>query len=469
MLDEWHWRERFSAQPENLKYLNFVADKFDLRRHMRFNAYVASMTWDEAERVWHLNLANGELYVARFVVTSMGPLSAPTLPSIEGMDKFAGDSFHTYWWPEDGISLAGKRVGIIGTGATGIQVIGAIANQVEELTVFQRRPNWSTPLNNSLISDAEMAAIRARYDEIFATCAATPSGFEHQPDRRGFWNLTAAQRRAFWDELYDTPGFAILAANFTEIYFDEAANQEISAYIAERIRQRVDDPVTAEKLIPQDHGFGMQRLPLETNYFEAYNHAHVHLVDISATPIERITADGLTTTQSHHELDVLIYATGFDAITGAYDRLAIRGVDGCQLADKWRDGPKTYFGFMSHGFPNLVMIAGPQSASGSSNFPRAIEVNVDGATDVLQKAFANDWRRLEATAQAERDWVAEVAASYENLLLRKGKGWFVGYNSNVRGHDGTRNRLPAYQGGGARYAKLFKQAMADNLRGIKVA
>ncbi len=468
LLDEWHWKERFSSQPENLKYLNHVADKFDLRRHMRFNKYVESLCWQEERRRWQLRLADGDEYSARFVVASMGPLSAPTLPDIEGMHTFDGPSFHTYWWPQAPMALEDRRVGIVGTGATGIQVIGEIADKVGELTVFQRRPNWSSPLNNSPISEAEMAHIRSRYDEIFATCAATPSGFEHKPDRRGFWNVPREERVAFWDRLYATPGFAILAGNFTEIYTDEAANQELSDYIADRIRQRVHDPEVAEKLIPKDHGFGMQRLPLETRYFEAYNRDNVHLVDITATPIERVTPAGIETTDASFDLDLIIYATGFDAITGAYDRLDIQGVDGLRLRDKWRDGPLTYFGFMSAGFPNLFMIAGPQSASGASNFPRAIEVNVNGVTDVLQQALAAGWSRLEAEQAAEQGWVEEVERSYAKLLLRKGKGWFVGYNSNVQGHDGRSNRFPAYQGGGARFATLFNEAMGDQLRGIDI-
>ncbi|MEM9563761.1 MAG: NAD(P)/FAD-dependent oxidoreductase, partial [Actinomycetota bacterium] len=242
LLDEWHWTERFSPQPENLRYLQYVADKFDLRRHMRFDSRVETMTWDERDRCWTLDLVGGGRHRARFVITSVGPLSIPTLPSYEGMDDFDGPSFHTYHWPAEPVELAGKRVGVIGTGATGIQVIAEIADKVGELTVFQRRPNWSTPLNNSRISDEEMAEIRVRYDEIFANCAASPGGFEHVPDWRGFWNLTAEERRQRWDELYDQPGFAILAGNFAEIFWDEKANDEISEYIADRIRQRVDDP-----------------------------------------------------------------------------------------------------------------------------------------------------------------------------------------------------------------------------------
>ncbi len=461
LLDEWHWTERFSPQPENLKYLQFVADKFDLRPHMRFDCRVETMTWDENDRRWTLDLVGGRRYRSRFVITSVGPLSIPTLPSYEGMDTFDGPSFHTYHWPAEPVELAGKRVGVIGTGATGIQVIAEIADKVGELTVFQRRPNWSTPLNNSPISDEEMAEIRARYDEIFANCAASPGGFEHVPDWRGFWNLTADERRERWDELYDQPGFAILAGNFAEIFWDEQANREISDYIADRIRQRVDDPSLAEKLIPRDHGFGMQRLPLETNYFEAYNRDNVRLVDLSETPIERITAAGIQTTGEHHDLDLIVYATGFDAITGGYDRLDVRGVDGVRLGDKWRNGPSTYIGVFSSGFPNLLMVAGPQSVSGSTNFPRAIETGVDWVTDLLLHVRERGCTRVEARPEAEEEWVDEVVRAHERMLFRRSKGWFTGYNSNVAGHQEGQVRYQAYFGGAPRYTEVIDRAAAD--------
>ena len=401
VLDEWHWKERFSSQPENLRYLNFVADKFDLRRHMRFDSRVEAMRWDDDLRLWTLDVAGGRRYTARFVISAIGVLSTPTLPRYQGMEEFEGDAFHTYWWPKQEVPLEGRRVGVIGTGATGIQVIAEIASQVDQLFVFQRRPNWSTPLNNSPISEQEMAEIRARYDEIFATCAISNGGFEHLPDRRGFWNVTPEQRRALWDELYATPGFAILARNFPEIYLDEEANREISEYVAERIRGRVHDPEIAEKLIPKDHGFGTQRLPLETRYFEAYNRGNVHLVDLSETPIERITRSGIQTTAAHHDLDLIVYATGFDAITGAWDRIDIHGAGGAVLAEKWRDGPSTFFGLMTRRFPNLLMVAGPQSVSGSTNFPRAIEGGVDWVARFLEHVRSRGVTRFEASAQAE--------------------------------------------------------------------
>ncbi len=461
LLDEWHWKERFSSQPENLRYLNFVVDKFDLRRYMRFNAHVVQMLWQEDDRTWRLILADGEELTARFVITGIGVLSTPTLPSYPGMDEFEGDTFHTYWWPKTPVALEGRRVGVVGTGATGIQVIAEIADKVDELYVFQRRPNWSTPLNNSPISEAEMAQIRARYDEIFANCAASPNGFEHVPDRRGFWKVSREERMNLWDALYETPGFAFLAGNFPEIFLDEAANAEVSEYVANRIRQRVRDPAIAEKLIPRDHGFGTQRLPLETRYFEAYNRANVHLVDLSEQPIERVTKSGIQTTAGQVALDVIVWATGFDAITGSFDRLDVQGVGGATLRDKWRDGPGTFLGLASSGFPNLLMIAGPQSVSGSTNFPRAIESTVNWVTDLLVHARAEGVSRIEAQPQAETAWGDVVQRAHDRLLSRRSRGWFTGYNGNVSGHDAGKVRYVAYFGVGPKYAaRLAEEAGA---------
>jgi cation diffusion facilitator CzcD-associated flavoprotein CzcO len=464
VLEQWHWKERFSAQPETLRYLNFVADKFDLRRHMRFNARVKSMRWNEAQRKWHLSLNNGDVLTTRFVISAMGVLSTPTLPKYEAMDEFEGRSFHTYYWPKEPVELEGKRVAVVGTGATGIQLIPAIADKVGSLTVFQRRPNWSTPLNNSVISEQEMAEIRARYDEIFTNCSISPNGFEHTPDRRGIWNLTAPERKEFWDELYATHGFAISAANFTEIFLEEDANKELSDYVAARIRDRVKDPEVAEKLIPRDHGFATQRLPLETNYFEAYNRDNVKLVDVTAEPIQKITAKGIQTSDSHYDLDLIIYATGFDAITGAWDKVDVKGVDGKKLKDKWSDVPATYFGLSTNDFPNMFMISGPQGIAGSTNFPRAIEVGVEWISDLLVIAREKGYSRLNVQTEGERQWQEKVVAAHERLLSRNSKGWFTGYNSNVEGREVGKVRYHAFFGGVPQYKKLIGQAAAEGYK-----
>ncbi len=466
LLDEWHWKERFSGQPENLRYLNYVADKFDLRPHMRFGCRVAALTWDEDRHWWQVRLDSGEELTTRYVLAGVGLLSIPTPPRYEGMDDFRGASFHTFHWPHEPVDLTGKRVAVIGTGATAIQLIPAIAPEVEHLSVFQRRPNWAAPLHNSVITAEEMADIRSRYDEIFEICARTPGGFEHEPDRRGFWNFTPEERIAIWDELYEMPGFAIWLRNFVETFMDDEANDELSAYMADKIRQRVDDPVVAEKLIPTDHGFGIQRVPMETNYFEAYNRDNVELVDIAEHPIERITADGILTTETEHRFDIIVYATGFNALTGAYDHMDITGVGGETLRERWESGPTTFLGMQINGFPNFLMLAGPQSGSASTNFPRGIEVCVDWVTELLAHAWANGHTRIEATAEAEASWTQHVVDMYSRVLLRKAQSWFTGYNSNVDGHEKGTVRHPVYNGGAPKFKKVIDQVEADGYEGI---
>ncbi len=466
LLEEWHWKERFSPQPETLRYLNFVADKFDLRRHMRFKTRVKGMRWDDNNHLWRVDTENGDTLTTRFVITGMGIMSAPTLPHYDGMESFEGQAFHTYYWPRESIKLEGLRVGVIGTGATGIQVIAEIADKVDSLKVFQRRPNWSTPLNNSRISGKEMTCIRSRYDEIFANCAESPNGFEHLPDRRGFWNLAAEERKTFWDTLYSTPGFAIMAGNFPEVLLDEDANQELSEYIAGRIRERVKDPGIAEKLVPKDHGFATQRLPLETNYFETYNRDNVELVDITETPIERITPQGIQTSEAHYDLDLIVYATGFDVITGAWEKLDVQGVRGTRLKGKWKDEPNTYFGIMTHDFPNMFMIAGPQGVAGSTNFPRAIEAGVDWVTDLLTHARDKGITRLDVRLEAEQEWHEQVVNAHEKLLLRRSKSWFTGYNENMAGRGENKVRYHAYFGGVPKYRKIIDLAAVEGYQFI---
>ena len=469
LLQEWDWKERFSGQPENLRYLNYVAEKFDLRKHMQFDCVVESARFDDESTLWRLHLEDGRDLTSRFLVTAVGLLSAPTLPRYEGLDSFEGRSFHTYNWPQDGVELDGKRVAVIGTGATGVQVIGDIADKVGELTVFQRRPNWCAPLHNAEIPPDEMADIKARYDEIFAICARTPGGFIHEPDRRPFFEVPREDRLAMWEKLYGEPGFGIWLANFRDIFMDEEANAEFSEFIADKIRSRVHDPVVAEKLIPKDHGFGFQRVPMETRYYEAYNRENVHLVDLQETPIERITPKGIQTTEREHEFDVIVYATGFDAITGAYDRMDIEGVGGQRLRDKWAEGPATYLGMQVSGFPNMFMPTGPQSGSASTNFPRGIEIGVDWCTELMQHMWKNELTREEATLDAEAEWSADVARMYGMLLMRKAQGWFTGYNSNVEGHEKGTIRYMVYNGGTPRFRKRITEVAESGYAGIELS
>lgn len=467
LLADWEWSEHFAGQPETLSYLNHVVDRFGLRPHMQFDTKVCSAVFEEESNSWRVHLEDGRELTCSILLTAIGMLSAATMPKIAGIEDFAGEWFHTYHWPHEPVDLAGKKVAVIGTGATGVQVISAIAEEVGELFVFQRRPNWCAPLHNSKITSPEMAEIKDSYEEIFATCARTPGGFLHGPDPRSFYEVPPEERHAFWEVLYDKPGFAIWLSNFREILMEEEPNAEFSEYIASKIRERVKDPVVAEKLIPKDHGFGVQRVPMETRYFETYNLPTTHLIDIDEAPIVRITPTGVQTTEAHYEVDLIIYATGFDAITGAFDRIEFIGEGGQRLADKWRDGPVTYLGAQVAGFPNLITLAGPQGASVSTNFPRAIETAVDWTTDLIAYMRACGLSRVECTPAAEEAWVNEVIDLYSMVLLRKARSWFTGYNSNVEGHDKVRYMI--YNGGAPRYRKRLAEITANGYEGFVVS
>ncbi|MCG2635103.1 MAG: NAD(P)/FAD-dependent oxidoreductase [Gammaproteobacteria bacterium] len=464
LLDEWTWSEHFAGQPETLRYLNHVVDKFDLRRHMRFGCKVKAAVFDDAACRWTLELEDGSRLTSRLLLTAIGLLSAPTMPRIEGIDRFKGESFHTYYWPQEPVALEGKRVAVIGTGATGVQVISEIADKVADLTVFQRRPNWCAPLHNSPIDEQTQARIKASYDEIFDRCRQTPGGFIHGPDRRKFADVPVRERLAFWEQLYASPGFGVWIGNFRDALVDQQVNAEYTGFIADKIRQRVDDPEIAEKLIPKDHGFGTRRVPLETHYYEAYNRDNVHLVDINETPIEGVTPTGIRTSERDHEFDLIIYATGFDAVTGAFDRIDITGSGGRKLSNKWHDGPITYLGLQVAGFPNLITLAGPQSGSVLSNFPRGIEEVVDWSTNLVRHMRERGYSRVEPTREAEEKWTQHVKETYKLSLLPTAKSWFTGYNSNLEGHDTLRYMI--YNGGAPRYRERLAEVVDSNYEGF---
>lgn len=465
LLQEWDWSEHFAAQPETLRYLNHVVDKFDLRKHMQFDTHVESASYVDAENQWRITLETGEVYTSTFFCTAIGMLSAATPPKIAGAEKFQGESFHTYYWPKEPVSLKGKKVAVIGTGATGVQVIGAIAEEVGQLTVFQRRPNWCAPLHNRPITPDEMAKIKTSYQEIFAQCDATPNGFLHGPDRRELSEVSQEEKLAYWEDLYNSPGFGVWLGNFRDVLIDPAANAEFSEFIAEKIRLRVNNPETAEKLIPKDHGFGTRRVPMETRYYEAYNLEHVQLVDINDTPILHIDETGVQTSTDHYDFDVIIFATGFDAITGAFDRIDIEGKDGLKLRDKWQDGPITYLGIQVAGFPNMFTLAGPQGASVSTNYPPAIETAVEWTSDFIEQLVKEGKNSVEAETTAEQAWVEHVKSYYDMSLLATTKSWFTGYNSNVDGHD--KLRYMVYLGGSPNYRDKLADVASSGYKGFK--
>ncbi len=465
LLEEWNWSEHFAGQPETLRYINHVADKFDLRRDIRFRSRVTAAHYDAAARCWNVTLQDGSRYRARFLITAIGPLSAPTMPRIAGVETFRGEAWHTGQWPHEPVDFAGKRVAVIGTGASGVQTIQEVAKTAGHLTVFQRRPNWCAPLHNSPIDAAEMAKIRASYPEIFRRCDETFACFLHTPDPRGTFEVDAAEREAFFEKLYASPGFGIWQGNFRDILTDRTANEAISAFVAKKIRQRVKDPAVADKLIPKDHGFGTRRVPLETRYYEVYNQPNVALVDITETPIERITAEGIRTSAADYPFDIIIYATGFDAITGSFDRIDIRGLDGQRLKDRWKGGPQTFLGVQVEGFPNMLMLMGPHTALG--NIPRSIEYNVEWVTGLIRHMRERDLTVVDARPEAVAAWTDHVKAVGAGLLSNEVNSWFTGINSNV---EGKQTRIVArYSGSAPAYRARCDEVAAGGYRELAFA
>jgi cation diffusion facilitator CzcD-associated flavoprotein CzcO len=444
LLEEWDWSEHFAGQPETLRYLNHVADKFDLRRDIQFKSRVSAAHYDEGARSWALTLEDGSRFRTRFLITAIGPLSTPTLPNIAGRDSFRGPSFHTAQWPHDPVDFKGKRVAVIGTGATGVQTIQTIAKDVGHLTVFQRTPNWCAPLHNGRIDAETQKAIKAGYPEMFARCQETFACFLHTPDPRGTFEVSDEEREAFYEKLYGERGFGIWQGNFRDILTDRKANATISDFVARKIRQRVKNQALAEKLIPKNHGFGTRRLPLETFYYEVYNRDNVELIDITETPIERITSRGIKTSAKEFEFDIIIYATGFDALTGSFDKIDFCGAGDARLKDKWKHGPQTYLGIMVHEFPNMMMLMGPHTALG--NIPRSIEYSVDWVTGLMRFARDNKLTRLEATTAGVESWTDHVKALGVGLLSNEVNSWMTGINSNV---EGKQTRIIARYSGSA--------------------
>jgi len=464
LLDEWDWEEHFSGQPENERYLNYVTDKFDLRRDIQFSTVVTSAHYREETRSWDVTLDNGEHRTARFLITAVGVLSASVLPRIPGVGTFKGQSCHTHNWPRQPVGFAGKRIAVIGTGATGIQTITEVAKTAGHLTVFQRTAQWSAPLHNSKVTPEEMRKIRENYQDIFARCQETMGCFIHAADPRSVFEVSEAEREAFWEKLYGEPGFGIWMGNFRDVLVDREANKLMSDYLARKIRERVRDPAVADRLVPKNHGFGTRRVPLESGYFEVYNQPNVKLVDLNETPIECITPDGIRTTDADYKFDMIIYATGFDAITGAFDRIEIRGADGVSLKEKWQDGPRTLLGILVDGFPNFMMVMGPHAGLG--NFPRAVEYTSDWVTALIRFALDRGLTRIDATPEAAAAWTDHVIETNEGLLFTEVDSWMTGINRNVEGkqvrkvmrysggHPAFRQRCDAVSNGGYRELAL---------------
>jgi cation diffusion facilitator CzcD-associated flavoprotein CzcO len=406
LFDEWEWQEHFAPQPETERYLNHVVDRFDLRRHMRFDSLVSSAAYDEPSGTWTVVVNDGTELRTRFLVPATGVLSVPYFPDVPGRGDFRGASHHTGRWPATPVDFAAKRVAVIGTGSSGVQVVPAIADEVASLTVYQRSANWCTPLNNAPITPEEQAQLRADFEAMRAVLNTSLAGFLHPPHDRATFDDSEDERRAFFERMWNSPGFSKLNSNYTDLVLDRAANAEWCDFIAEKIRSIVLDPDTAEKLIPKDHRFAEKRPPFVTGYYEVFNKPNVSLVDLEQTPIVRMTEGGIETAEGERQFDIVVWATGFDFGTGALTRMGIRGRHGLALEDYWADGPKTFLGVQTTGFPNLFFPGGPHAAAG--NNPRYNGDQVDFITDAITFVRDHGYDTIEVDPAAEDEWTAMV-------------------------------------------------------------
>ena len=428
LQQEWEWTERYAGQPEILSYASHVADRFDLRRDVQFETRVTHAEFDEAEGLWQVRTDRGDRVAARWLIMASGCLSLPRTPPFEGLDEFAGRWFHTGRWPHEPVGFAGERVGIIGTGASGIQCVPMVAREAERLFVFQRTPSFSLPARNAPMDAEREQAIKSRYADYRQEALETGSGVvRDKVIADSVLALSPEEREQAFERLWQKGGTGFLKA-FADLGVSKEANDVAADFIRRKIRKTVKDPAVAALLSAQTDPVGTRRVSLDTDYFETFNRSNVTLVDVLGDPIERITATGVKTKNAHYEVDSLIFATGYDAITGPLLDLEITGRDGLRLRDKWLDGPRTYLGLMTAGFPNLFTITGPGSPSVLTNMIVSIEQHVDFIVGLLDHARESGAATLEPTEAAEDGWVRHVNEVASRTLHVTANSWYLGAN-----------------------------------------
>ena len=452
---EWTWSEQFAAQPEILAYANFVADKLDLRKHYSFNTRVTSAVWDEAGKVWRATTDKGDVLEAPYCVMTTGPLSIPKDPDIAGIDRFKGRLLRAQKWPHEPVEFAGKRVGIIGTGSTGIQVVQEVGRQAGELYVFQRTPSYTLPMRNHVIEPDYAAEMKRHYRAMREAMRNNPTGGTRPATTRPYFSLPPQQRQQVMEHAWINGGHTFLGS-FSDLLTNQEANDQVSDFVRRKIGEIVKDPKTAEALKPVGYPIFARRPCLDTDYYETYNLPNVHLVNVKEDPIVEITEKGIRTDSGETELDILIFATGYDALTGALLAFDVIGRDGATLKDKWQAGPRSYLGTMMAGFPNLFAPSGPNGPAALANLITIAEHDVDWIADMIGWMEANGVRTIEPTVAAEDGWMKLVLQLAEKSLIRKANTWWVG--ANVKGKP---QGLTMFIGGFARYRELCAAAAAD--------
>ena len=462
LLQDWNWSGKYPEQPEILSYLNHVADRFDLRRNIQFNTRVKSARFQDDTGHWEVETDQGNLVTSQFLITGIGCISSGNVPSIKGLDSFQGEWYHTGSWPHEKVEFAGKRVAVIGTGSSGVQSIPVIAGQAEHLTVFQRTPQYTIPARHGTIDRKYLEeVVKPNYEEILEQARWSTGGFPMNRDERSALQVTAEERLEAYEAGWAEGGIRFLSTSFKDISTDRRANDTMAEFIRKKIREMVRDPETAEKLMPTDHPFGSKRPLIDTDYFETYNHDNVELVDIRHSPIKEITPNGIRTEDQDFEFDMIVFATGFDAMTGSYFKMDIRGKNGLSLKDKWSEGPKTYLGLQVAGFPNLFMITGPGSPSVLSNMPMSIEQHIDWIANFLQYIRKHNIKSVEAGVDAETAWVAHVNEVAEPTMYMLANSWYLG--ANIPGKP--RVFMP-YVGGLGNYRKKCNEVADTGYKGF---
>ncbi|MFM7028988.1 MAG: flavin-containing monooxygenase [Chakrabartia sp.] len=459
---EWQWTERYAAQPEILRYLEHVADRFDLRRDISFQTRVTAAHWDEASQHWQIETDGGSRYDVPYCIMATGNLSVAKMPDIPGIEDFAGALHHTADWPRGGVDFAGKRVGVIGTGSSGIQAVPVIAEAAAEVIVYQRTPSFAVPASNRPLTPDDITAIRADYDRLREEARSSFLGFFGGPMPGAAIDQSAEEREKRFEQAWGAGTTGLLQA-YEDLLVNEASNATAADFARRKIQQLVKDPETARRMTPTDYPIGARRLCSEIGYFEAMNRDNVALVDIRETPIDRIEPDGVVVAGTKQPLDMLVLATGFHAMTGALTRIDVTGADGLRLQDQWADGPRSYLGLMVAGFPNMFMVTGPGSPSVLSNMVLSIEQHVDWIADCISTLTTQGARRIEPTQEAETAWMDHVDAVAQTTLFPKANTWYQG-----RTRDGRSVFMP-YVGGVGPYRDTCAEIAANGYRGFAIA
>jgi cyclohexanone monooxygenase len=462
LQQEWRWPEKFSAQPDILAYFSHVADRFDLRKDIHFNTTVTSAHFDEDARRWTIETDTGEQVSAQFYIMATGCISSANMPDIDGLSDYQGNTYHTGNWPHEKIDFDGQRIAVIGTGSSGIQSIPILAAEAAHLTVFQRTPHYSVPSRNVPMTPEYERLWKDQYQDRRAAMRYAGGGSYKESNDIPTFSVSEEDRREIFEKRWTMGGFAFLGS-FNDLLVDEAANETAAEFTREQVRRIVKDPATAEMLAPKTYPIGTKRLCVDTNYYETYNRDNVELVDVSGSPLERITVDGLVANGRDFRFDSIIFATGFDAMTGTLFKVDIRGRDNLALKDKWHAGPRNYLGLMSESFPNLFTITGPGSPSVKGNMATSMEQHVDFVTDCLIHMRSNGMELMEPELEAEDEWVDHVQEVANRTLFPRANSWYMGANI-----PGKPRLFMPYIGGVGTYRKICEDVVAEGYKGFRL-